>query len=145
MSSSYTERFTEVNELLARLPPLTYAGGVSTPWFAVNDFHRVIVIVSAGTLTGTLDAAVFQATNIAGAGAKIVAGKAITQLQATDDQDICGIEIRTEELDVDGGFDCLRVQTNNGAQATNVYEVIVFGLIPRYAEVGTTEWDEVVD
>lgn len=142
---SYTARFTEVNELLARLAPLTYAGGVSTPWFAVNDYHRVVVIVSAGTLAGTLDVAVFQATNVAGTGAKIVTGKAITQLAGTDDEVICAIEIRTEELDVDGGFDCLRVQTTNADQASNVYEVLVFGFEPRYAAVGTTEWDEVVD
>ena len=139
---SYTQEFTETHELLERLPPLTYNGGVSTNWFAVNDYHRVIVIVSAGTLTGTLDAAVFQATNLAGAGAKAVTGKAITQLAAGHDEYISGIEIRTEELDVDGGFDCLRVQTVSSA--VNVFEVIVFGLIPRYAAVGVTEWDEVV-
>lgn len=143
MSGSYTERFTEVNELLGRLPPLTYNGGVSTPWMAVNDFHRVIVIVGAGTLTGTLDVSVSQATNIAGAGAKVIAGKAITQLAATADEAICGIELRTEELDVDNGFDCIRV--NTASSAVNVFEVIVFGLIPRYAEVGVTEWDEVID
>lgn len=143
MSGSYTERWTEVNELLGRLPPLTYNGGVSTPWMAVNDYHRVMVIVGAGTLTGTLDVAVYQATNIAGAGAKIVAGKAITQLAATDDEAICGIEVRTEELDVDGGFDCIRVQTVSSA--VNVFEVLVLGFVPRYAEVGTTEWDEVID
>jgi hypothetical protein len=140
---SYTARFTEVNELLARLPPLTYNGGVSTPWIAMNDFHRAIVIFSVGTLTGTLDGAVFQATNLAGAGAKAVAGKAITQLAATDDEVICGIELKTEELDVDGGFDCIRIQTVSSA--VNVFGVIVFGTTPRYAEVGVTEWDEVVD
>lgn len=140
---SYTARFTEVNELLERLPPLTYNGGVSTNWFAVNDYHRIVVIVSAGTLTGTLDVAVFQATNLAGGSAKIVTGKAITQLAATEDEEIAAIEIRTEELDVDGGFDCLRVQTTSSA--ANVFEVLVFGFVPRYAAVGTTEWDEVVD
>jgi len=139
---SYTAEFTEVNKLLERLPPLTYNGGVSTNWFAVNDYHRIVVIVSAGTLTGTLDAAVFQATNLAGGSAKIVTGKSITQLAATHDQYISAIEIRTEELDVDGGFDCLRVQTTSSA--VNVYEVLVFGFEPRYAEVGITEWDEVV-
>jgi len=139
---SYTAEFTEGNKMLARLAPLTYNGGVSTTWFAVNDYHRIVVIVSAGTLTGTLDAAVFQATNLAGGSAKAVTGKAITQLAATHDEYISAIEIRTEELDVDGGFDCLRVQTTSSA--VNVFEVIVFGFEPRYGEVGITEWDEVV-
>jgi len=139
---SYTARFTECNKLLDRLPPLTYNGGVSTNWFAVNDYHRIVVIVSAGTLTGTLDAAVWQATNLAGGSAKVT-GKAITQLAATEDEYISAIEIRTEELDVDGGFDCLRVQTTSSA--VNVFEVLVFGFEPRYGAVGTTEWDEVVD
>ena len=140
---SYTERFSEVHELLGRLAPLTYNGGVSTNWMAVNDYHRVAVIVSAGTLTGTLDVAVFQATNLAGASAKIVAGKAITQLAATEDEEIAIIELRTEELDVDGGFDCIRVQTTSSA--VNVFEVLVFGIVGRYLPVGTTEFDEVVD
>ena len=140
---SYTEQFTEVHELLGRLPPLTYNGGVSTDWMAVNDYHRVVVIVSAGTLLGTLDVAVFQATDPAGSGAKVISGKAITQLAATDDNAICAIEIRTEELDVDGGFDCIRVQTTSSA--ANVFSVIVLGVVSRYNPVGVTEWDEVVD
>ena len=120
----------------------TYNGGVSTSWFSVADYHRIVVIVFAGTLTGTLDAAVWQATNVAGGSAKILTGKAITQLAATEDEEIAAIEIRTEEMDVDGGFDCLRVQTTSSA--VNVYAVLVFGFEPRYGEVGTTEWDEVV-
>ena len=140
---TYTARFTEEFKMLDRLPPLTYNGGVSTDWFSVRDYHRIVVIVSAGTLTGTLDAAVFQATNLSGGSAKVVTGKAITQLAATEDEEIAAIEIRTEELDVDGGFDCLRVQTTSSA--VNVFEVIVFGFCTRFGEVGTTEWDEVVD
>lgn len=142
---SYTERFTEVHKLLARLHPATRGGNVSTEWVSMRDYHRAVAIISTGYLNATLDAAVWQATDLAGTSAKIVTGKAITQLAATDDEEISAIEVRTEELDVDGGFDCIRVQTSNGAAASNVYEVLLFGTTPRFAAVGTTEWDEVVD
>lgn len=142
---SYTERFTEAHKLLARLHPATRGGNVSTTWVSMANYHRAIAIISTGYLNATLDAAIWQATDLNGTGAKIVTGKAITQLSATGDESICGIEVRTEELDVDGGFDCIRVQTANGAAASNVYEVLLFGTTSRYLAVGTTEWDEIVD
>lgn len=143
MSGSYTERFTETNILLDALDVRSHAGGESTEWVAMTNYHRAVVMVFCGALTGTLDVAVWQATNAAGAGAKVVTGKAITQLAATDDYDQCIIELKTEELDVDGGFDYIRAQTNNGA--ANVYGVYVFGCIPRFAPGTTGGWDEIVD
>jgi len=143
MSGSYTERFTETNVLLDTLDVGGHAGGESTEWVSVADYHRVVAMLFTGNLAGTLDMAIWQATNAAGAGAKVVAGKAITQLAATDDYDQCIIELKTEELDVDGGFDYIRVQTLNGG--VNQYVVAVFGTIPRYAPGTTGGWDEIVD
>jgi hypothetical protein len=143
MSGSYTERFTECNILLDALDIRSHAGGESTEWVAMTNYHRGVVMVFTGALTGTLDVALWQATNAAGAGAKVVAGKAITQLAATDDYEQAIIEFKTEELDVDGGFDYVRAQTLNGA--ANVYGVYVFGSIPRFAPGTTGGWDEIVD
>jgi len=140
--ADYTNRFTEVNIMLDALDVAAHAGGESTEWVSLANYHRAVVMVFAGNLAGTLDAAVWQATNAAGAGAKVVAGKAITQLTATDDQSKCIIELQTEELDVDGGFDHIRVQTVNGA--ANDYGVFIFGVVPRFPPGPTTGWDEIV-
>jgi hypothetical protein len=144
MSDSYTCEFTEVHRKLATLPPYVYAGGISTPWVAVNDYHRVFVEILVGNIINPLDVSIWQATNPAGAGAKVVTAKALTQMNGGDDGSSCGIELRTEELDVDGGFDCIRVQTLNGGAGGNTYSVVVYGIVGRYLPTGITEWDEVI-
>ncbi|MBU2249541.1 MAG: hypothetical protein KKD77_22530 [Gammaproteobacteria bacterium] len=143
---SYTCEFSEMHKVLDRIPPSnTQTGGISTIWMCVKDYHRVFVFLGCGNMTNTLDVAVWQATNAAGAGAKIVTGKTITQLAGGDDNEMVGIELRTEELDVAGNFDYIRVQTlNGGTTGNNCYELVVFGCIPRFAPVGTTEFDEIV-
>jgi len=141
--SDYTNRFTEVNILLDALDIQSHAGGESTEWVSLQNYHRSVTMVFCGALTGTLDVALWQATNAAGAGAKVIAGKAITQLAATDDYNQVIIELKTEELDVDGGFDYIRAQTVNGA--ANIYGVFMFGTVPRFPPGTTAGWDEIVD
>ena len=144
MSDSYTSRFTEVHKLLGHIDAGSHAGGVSTAWASMRDYHRGVALVLCGTLAGTLDVAIWQATDAAGTSAKLVTGKTITQLNGAGDSDShCAIEIRTEELDVDGGFDYIRVQTVNSV--ANIYGIYLFGIVGRFNPVGTTEWDEVVD
>lgn len=140
---SYTARWTEKNAVLDRIQIAAHGGGVSTDWVSLMNYHRAAVVVDVGALGNTLDVAIWQATNLAGAGAKIVAGKAITQLGAADDNSHCCIELQTEELDVDGGFDCIRVQTVNGA-AGNIYGVTIYATEARFGPPSTANWDEVV-
>jgi hypothetical protein len=140
--ADYTNRFTEVNILLDALDVASHAGGESTEWVSLQNYHRCVVMIFTGGMAGTLDVALWQATNAAGAGAKVIAGKAITQLAGTDDQSACIIELQTEEMDVDGGFDFIRAQSVNGA--ANDYGIFVFGITPRYPPGPTTGWDEIV-
>ena len=140
--ADYTNRFTEVNILLDVLDFEGHAGGESTEWVSYQNYHRGVVMIVTGAMTGTLDVALWQATNAAGAGAKVIAAKAITQLAGTDDQSECIIEFQTEELDVDGGFDFVRAQSVNGA--ANDYGILVFGVIPRFPPGPTTGWDEII-
>lgn len=142
---AYCERFTEVHHKLATIYPVAHAGGVSTVWVSMANYHRAFVEVLTGNMVNPLDVAIWQATDIAGTGAKLVTGKAITQLNGGDDSQSVGIELRTEELDVDGGFDCIRVQTLNGGAGGNVYSVVLYGIVGRFLPTGTTEWDEVID
>ena len=141
---AYTEEFSEVHEKLATLYPIAKAGVISTPWVSMATYHRAFVEILTGNMVNPLDVAIWQATDVAGTGAKFVTGKAITQLNGGDDSNAVGIELRTEELDVDGGFDFIRVQTTNGGAGGNVYSVVVYGIVGRYLPVGITEWDEIV-
>lgn len=141
---AYCEEFSEVHEKLATIYPIAHAGGVSTPWVSMAEYHRAFVEILTGNMVNPLDVAIWQATDIAGTGAKLVTGKAITQLNGGDDSNAVGIELRTEELDVNGGFDCIRVQTLNGGAGGNVYSVVLYGIVGRHLPVGITEWDEIV-
>jgi hypothetical protein len=95
--------------------------------------------------SATLDAKLQQASAAAGTGAKDITDKAITQLTqaGSDGNSLVGIELRTEELDVNGGFEYVRFSVTI-AVADCAYAATLFGVEPRYAAVSTTAYDEVV-
>lgn len=142
----YTERFTERHELLAHIPADSETVEVNTAWLAMTNLHRAVVLISAGDLaaTATFNVDVEQATDSTGSGVKNITGKSITALTATDDDVAIAIEIRSDELDVDGGFDFIRVECIP-ANAAVEFAVFVLGVIPRFVPVGVTSWQEVVD
>ena len=144
---SYTERFSEVVDVLATLAPTTANGAVgahNSAWASMADYHRAFALLHIGqvAVTGTLDLALYQATDSAGGGAKAISGKSITQLTASDDGYV-GIELRSEELDVAGGFDYVRVQVTVGTD-TFTYSLHVFGFDMRYEPAGVTDFQELV-
>lgn len=121
-------------------------------WASVRSYNRVFALISAGEPTGaaTLDAYVQQATDSGGSGVKNItpqpAGtgtKSITQLAAGDAGAYCGIEIRTEEMDVDGLFCYVRLVTHV-LVGEYYHSAFLFGLEPRYVPVGVTAWEEIV-
>lgn len=110
-------------------------GTVDTGWIAAKDFHSFLAVIQAGVLgaAATLDAKFQQATDNAGAGAKDVTGKSITQMvKATDDGKTSLLNLKTEELDVEGGFDFIRVRLTVGAAASLV-GCAVMGFNPRFS------------
>jgi len=149
MTQAYTNRFTEVWELWGADAD-TYAIGVHQPalYRSLGNHQRAVLIVNVGTIAagGTVDIALTQATDAAGTGAKAIAGKAITQLTQAggDSGSTIAIELRTEELDVDGGFSFV-----GGAVtvAGNTAEVGLFALLgcSNYVPVSTAAWTEIVD
>jgi hypothetical protein len=140
----YTERFTEAHALLGTIAIAAHVGGNSTAWIHLQNYHRVVGILFCGNVAGTVDAAFYQATDEHGTGVKAVTGKSITQLGATDDDALCAIELRTEELDVVGGFDWVRLSCESSNVST-VYGAAVLGVVDRFAPADTTAWTEVVD
>lgn len=151
---SYTEKFTEVHKLLiSENSPALVAGTYDSPWVSLMNYHRAVAILHVLDMGAgaTLDFSIRQATTTAGANAKVITNTAgatthaITQLTQADgdvDSDVI-IELRTAQLDVTNGFDCISVRTVVGVD-TCVISYHVFGIIPRFPPVGVAEWTEVV-
>lgn len=141
----YTERFSEAHAVLAVLNPAVYAAEQNTGYVSLANYHRVAVVIHTGYLLGDVDVDFEQATTTAGAGAKTLdtGGKDVTVLGATDDNTVRIIEIRTEEFDVTGGFDCLNVELTPAL--SGIIGVIVYGIVSRFKPVPTTLVDVITD
>jgi hypothetical protein len=149
--ADYTERFTETAALLYNLAPISVSNGVAvyTSYVSLANYHRAVVVIHTGVMASnsTLDAVIHQATDTSGTSTKVLtATKAITQLTQAggDSNKDVAIEVRTEELDVANGFDCIALQYTVGTAAT-LLSIEIYGLVPRFAPVATTAWDEIVD
>ena len=115
-------------------PDANDAAAYSTAYIAMKDFESLMAIIMAGTLgtAATLDAKFEQATDSGGTGKKDITGKAITQLvKATNDDDQAVINLRADELDVEGGFTHVRL-TMTVAAATSDSGAVVLGMDPHY-------------
>jgi hypothetical protein len=121
--------------LLDRIAPLSQGvGTVTTGWIKASDFHWFLAKVQVGVMgaSGTVDAKLQQATDGAGTGAKDVTGSSITQLvKATDDGKFSLINLDPNKLDVNGGFDHIRLSIGVGT-AASLLSAEVYGLQPRY-------------
>jgi len=146
----YTEKFTETHDVLAAIAPTAANGALgahNTGYVSIADYHRVFAMLHVGEPAqgATLDLAVTQATDAAGTGAKVLTtAKAITQIAAADAGVYVGVEIRSEELDVTGGFVFLNVLVTAGT-GTYTYSMVLFGIVSRYEPVGVTDWQEIVE
>lgn len=141
--ADYTERFSEVWSLLGQIRAVAATTEQNTGYVSVANYHRIMIEVLPCSITGDLDVDVEQGTTTAGAGAKTVdsGGKDITVAAADTTPSI--IELRTEELDVTGRFDCINVEVTPGA--ASYFWVNIWGGVPRFAPVSTTNLDSVTD
>jgi hypothetical protein len=114
-------------------PDVYTASTVTTGWIDMSKFHAIMAIVQAGTLgsSATLNAKLQQATSAAGAGAKDITGKAITQLTqaGTDSDKQAVINLFADELDINNGFTHVQLSMTIGT-ATSDAGAIVLGLDP---------------
>lgn len=133
----YPQLPTEISSTVAVIDPDAYAAGTyTTGWVDMSDWHAMKATVFAGTLgsSATLDAKLEQATSAAGAGAKDITGKAITQLTqaGTDSDKQAVINLRDSDLDIDNGFRYVRLSITVGT-ATSDAGGELEGFFPRYA------------
>jgi len=146
---SYTERFSEVYALLGTINPDDYSGEQNTGYVSLANYHRAVIIIHCGVIAANIDVDIEQATDTAGSNPKSLdsASKDIALTALTDSDTVSVIEIRTEELDVDGGFDCINVEAtvDEKLQVTSLFYVEIWGAVPRFAAVATTALDSVTD
>lgn len=146
---AYTNRFTEDNALLAQHDPRTRQVATHTSaWVLMKNYHRGFFELQLGDMgaAATVDADLQQAQDAVGTGVKAITGKAITQLtQAGGDgvDDVAGIELQSEELDVDNGFEFVRFRVIIGV-ADCTYSATFKGCVSRYKPVPTTLYTEIV-
>jgi len=144
----FTERLSEVlYPLDADYADSHDAGTTDGTYVSMQNYHRGWLVLNVGTMqaTATLACSIRQATDTSGTSAKAITGKSITQLtQAGGDGDqiIC-VELRTEELDVQNGFDCVSVRVVVAAAAVE-YSYVFYGAVSRFNPTPTTNWTEVV-
>lgn len=140
------------------LAPVVHAAGTfTTPTIYMRGFDRVLFSVLGGAVdldTATLDIVVRQCTqaNNAGADAKVLAGiygtKAIAQVTSGTDYASLNqkwlLEIKTEEMDVDNGFDYLLLSITISAGRTWALAVEAIRSVASYEPVAHTNITEVV-
>ena len=94
-------------------PSSQAAGTATTGWISMASVGAVLAAIQVGALgaSATVDAKFQQATSAAGAGAKDITGKAITQLTkaGTDDNKQVLMSVRAEDLDFNNGFTHVRL------------------------------------
>jgi hypothetical protein len=128
-------RFSEANAVLATINPVSQGAGTAVSgWIPVANFHRIVALLSVGVFgaSATIDAKFQQATSAAGAGAKDITGKAITQMLAAGGNNRqAEIEITGADLDVNGGFSHVQFSVTVATAATLI-SAVVLGADPRY-------------
>ena len=127
---------SEMLAILATIDPASQsAGPATTGWVSVANHHGLLAVVQTGVLgtLATVDAKLQQATDSSGAGAKDVAGRAITQIvKATGDNKQALINLKPEELDTLNGFGFVRVALTVGV-AASITGAQLLGVNPRFA------------
>lgn len=127
----YTEKFSESHDLLDSIRPQSTSTQVNGSYVSIKDYPRIIAKCAVGAIaaTGTLTFQVRQAQDSSGTGVKAL--KASAALTDADDNKDIWLEIRAEELDVDNGFDHVRIEVV-AATAASLVQAELLGFVGRY-------------
>lgn len=124
--------------LLGSVHPQSVASGatVTTGWVSASKFGAIMAMINTGALgtTSTVDAKLEQATTVAGAGQKDIAGSAMTQLVKTGGENsvvftqaMCNIG-----LDHNNGYQFVRASVTVGV-ASAFISASLLGCNPVYS------------
>ena len=125
--------------LAGAINPQSSVAAVQTGWIDASTFENFLAVVSVGALgtAATVDAKLQQATSSAGAGAKDVAGTAITQLTkaAANDNSQVFINLNAAQLDTNNGFTFIRLLITP-AVAASLVSGEVYGVDAKQEQPG---------
>ena len=118
------EKISEALAQIVNIAPVSQApGSAVSGWVSVKNYLALMAIVNVGVFgaSATVDANIQQATSAAGAGAKAITGKSITQMLAAggNNKQVL-INMRPQDLDTNGGFAFGQLTITVGAAATLV-------------------------
>lgn len=159
---SLNQHILEKMQIVAGIIPINLATGANDgDWVSMKNFGRCAVVVFKGAGVDPEDPVikVEQATVVAGSDAKaltftridvIAASPALTALGVfttatqsaansyststlAENQAIAVIDIKAEDLDIDGGFDCIRVRIADVGTTSQIGCALYLMHEPRYA------------
>lgn len=128
---------SEFLSVLGTIDPSSQAAGtVATAFVPVKNNHTFMAMLAIGAFGagGTVDAKFRQATDAAGTNAKDITGKAITQLLAAggNSRQVL-LNMKTGDLDTEGGFAFISLSVTVGVAATSLSACLI-GTNPRFAD-----------
>jgi hypothetical protein len=91
-------------------------------WIDMNLNRQIIVYIDAHVVGTSVDAKLTQATDNSGSGAKDITSLAITQLTAVGQ---VALVCYDSDLDIDNGFNHVRLEVTHGGVEENYYLIIV--------------------
>lgn len=149
MSGNAMNQFTERAEVLDTLAPTAANAAVGTHQTScvdLEEFHRAFIMINLGEAAqgATIDVTVWQAKNTSCADAKQMTSKAPAQIVAGDQGGYVGIEIQSEELDLNNSYHCIKVRCVVGSD-TYYHSVEIFGLDSRFEPRDTSGFTELVE
>jgi hypothetical protein len=124
-------KLSEALAVLGAINPSSQAAGTANSgWISLANARRVLAIIQVGTFgaAATVDAKIQQAKDLAGTGAKDVAGKSIVQLLAAGGNNVLSlIDVNADELDVNNGYSAVQLSITVGAAATQTAGLVLGG------------------
>ena len=161
-------RFVEACQVAAAYNPVDVNGAAQTgDWISLKNFHRCAVIIfgDAGSSGTDITITAQQATDVSGSGAKALnftrvdkkegadifaigqfttveqaAANTFTTTNNEQSDQIYVLDFGPDDLDVDGGFDCIRITQNAG----NASKLMAGLYIPYGPKVGTDPLPSVI-
>ncbi len=126
---------SERMSLLATLEPVSQsATTVLTTYVPVKNFQTLVALLQTGVLgaSATVDAKLRQAQDASGTNVKDITGKAVTQIvKATGDAKQVLINLKTADLDTEGGFGFVALSVTVGT-AASLISAALWGCDPRF-------------
>lgn len=121
------------SDVVQGFSPIDVHGGPTTSnYISMKHYHLALIICQYGVGDDALAWQVMQATNTSAGSAKVVTGKTAAHT-ALEDGKTKVIDISTEDLDVEGGFDCIAIRCTDSGGAAALASAVIALCGPRFA------------